>query len=272
MFPAANPGLSKANIVVLPGISAFVGADIVAGILSTGMDESSGITMLIDMGTNSEMVIGNRDRFLVTSAAAGPAFEGGNISCGMAGVPGAVSHVSIAKNGAEVFCETIGGQKAAGICGSGIVDVISELVRTGMVDENGTLCEPFFTDGFPLTEQVRITQEDIREIQMAKSAIRAGIETLVKEYGVAYEEVDTLYLAGGFGRKMNVASAAGIGLLPPELADRVVPVGNSALEGARRYLEKDSRERIARIRAAAKEVNLAMHPEFNERYLQYMFF
>lgn len=272
-FPVGNPLLREADTVILPGISAFVGADIAAGILSTGMAESSELSMLIDMGTNSEMVIGNRNGFLVTSAAAGPAFEGGRISCGMAGVPGAVSHVVL--EGGKARCETIGKEKAVGICGTGIVDAVSELAAAGLVDENGLLSEPYFSAGFPLAENVRVTQEDIREIQMAKSAIRAGIEILLREYGAAYGHVRRLYLAGGFGLGMNPASAAGIGLIPPELSDRVIPVGNTALAGACEYLcgpAQENGERMRHIVENSREINLAMHPDFNELYLQYMFF
>jgi uncharacterized 2Fe-2S/4Fe-4S cluster protein (DUF4445 family) len=268
----ANPMLLKTEVVILPGISAFVGADIVAGILGTGIDESEEISMLVDMGTNSEMVIGNENGFLVTSAAAGPAFEGGALSCGMAGVPGAVSHLSLKENGQLNNYETIGKQNAVGICGTGVVDAVSELVRIGLVDENGTLAEPFFNDGFLIAGNVRVTQEDIREIQMAKSAIRAGIETLLQEYGANPAQIKKVYLAGGFGLQMDVGSAAGIGLIPAKLAAKVVPVGNAALEGARRFLCGEKNQRLTDIVAKSKEINLAMHPQFNEWYMQYMFF
>lgn len=292
------PGDSDVQVTILPGISAFVGADIVAGILACGMDQSDELTMLVDMGTNSEMVIGNRNGFLVTSAAAGPAFEGGCIRCGMPGVAGAICHVELQEtpvqkanaasadarvpSGVRAEYETIGGGKPEGICGTGIVDVMYGLVRQGLVDENGTLAEPFFAGGFPIAKvgerQIRLTQEDIREIQLAKSAIRAGLETLIREYGTDASAIKQVYLAGGFGQTMDTESAAGIGLLPPELKDRVVPIGNAALRGACDTLCAGTsevlgfRERLLHIVRTSREINLAMHPEFNELYLQYMFF
>lgn len=324
-----------AKAVIFPGISAFVGADIVAGIYSSGMDRQEEPCLLLDIGTNGEMVLGSREGFLVTSAAAGPVFEGGNISCGVPGIPGAVSHVSLRKRqmpggrmpegdenpgiptklgetwkpwtvpesgmeeatgalqekaekaaGYECSYETIGGRPPVGLCGTGVIDAVSELVRLGLVDENGTLAEPWFEEGFPVAgDEIRFTQRDIREIQMGKSAIRAGMETLLLEYRKVevkhmQEEVRGLeqiqiYLAGGFGFYMDVEKAIRIGLFPVSFSGRVKPLGNSALEGAEQFLladEKESRERLRWIVSHAREINLAMHPAFNDFYMQYMFF
>lgn len=338
--------------VILPGISAFVGADIVAGIYSSGMDRQEEPCLLLDIGTNGEMVLGNQEGFLVTSAAAGPVFEGGNISCGVPGIPGAVSHVTLYKKrdmgrlpgteqcartlaetetkqcsgtltepGAEEYLgmvtesgaedmaavyessyETIEGRPPVGICGTGVIDVTSELVRNGLVDENGTLAEPWFEGGFPVAgDGVRFTQSDIREIQMGKSAIRAGIETLLSEYRKAeadrrktgqvqtecssrqcqVEDLEPdrpelqIYLAGGFGYYMDVEKAVRIGLFPASFSGQVKPVGNSALEGAVQFLlaqEEDAKGRLRWIVSHAKEINLAMHPKFNDLYMEHMFF
>lgn len=306
----------RGQAVILPGISAFVGADIVAGIYSSGMDQQEETCLLLDIGTNGEMVLGNQDGFLVTSAAAGPVFEGGNISCGVPGIPGAVAHVKLhrqpgmgrmpgteqcsgtltepgaeeylgmvmepgAEKSAEVFAcsyETIEGRPPVGLCGTGVIDVTSELVRTGLVDENGTLAEPWFEKGFPVAgDGVRFTQNDIREIQMGKSAIRAGIETLLLEYRKAEADRPELqiYLAGGFGYYMDVEKAIRIGLFPASFSGQVKPVGNSALEGAVQFLlveEEEAKGRLRWIVEHAKEINLAMHPKFNDLYMEHMFF
>lgn len=278
--------------IILPGISAFVGADIVAGIYASDMQENAKTCMLLDIGTNGEMVIGNRERLLVTSAAAGPVFEGGNIACGVPGVLGAVSHVAITDGGICNY-ETIGNEPPVGICGSGIIDVVSELVRLGIVDENGTLSDAWFEDGFPVAgEDIVFTQRDVREIQMGKSAIRAGIETLLEEHAKncvegtveveqtkkaeqAEDGLQQIFLAGGFGYYMDVEKAIRIGLFPDSFAGRVKPLGNSALEGAKKYLlaeENEARSAVEQIVLSAKEINLAMHPAFHELYMQHMFF
>ena len=276
------------QVVILPGISAFVGADTVAGVLAVGMDEAEKVSLFLDVGTNSEMVIGNKNGFLATSAAAGPAFEGNSITNGMPGVAGAVSHVRFTTEGTVAELETVGGEPPKGICGSGILDVMSELVRNAMVDENGTLAERWFETGVPLSEaphRIRITQADIREIQMAKAAIRAGIELLLKAYGVTADEVETVYLAGGFGKKMDVKSAVQIGMFPPELSEKIVAVGNAALEGAALALHDDESKNITQnaqqnsikwraefVRTHTREINLAGQAEFEERYLSEMGF
>lgn len=274
------------EVVILPGIAAFLGADITAGIYATGMAEEHEPVMLLDMGTNGEMVIGNCEGFVAASAAAGPVFEGGKISCGVAGIPGAVTHVTLQavekmpepnaedlqkESNYKYSYKTIADESPVGFCGTGIIDMMSELVRNQIVDENGTLAEPWFTDAFPLGELV-FTQEDIREVQLGKSAIRAGIETLLSEYG---REPEKVYLAGGFGFDMDVEKAVRIGLFPEHMKDRIVPIGNAALAGAKRFLledEKTAEEKVRWIAAHTKELNLAMHPQFNEWYLQYMFF
>ena len=252
------------------------------------MDEAEEVSLFLDVGTNSEMVIGNKNGFLATSAAAGPAFEGNSITNGMPGVAGAISHVRLTADGAVAELETVGGEPPKGICGSGILDVMSELVQNKMVDENGTLAERWFETGVPLSEapyRIRITQADIREIQMAKAAIRAGTELLMKAYGVTADEVETVYLAGGFGKKMDVKSAVQIGMFPPELSEKIVAVGNAALEGAALALCDDESKGITQgaqqnsvkrraefVRTHTREINLAGQAEFEERYLSEMGF
>ena len=262
---------TRDNMTVLPGISTYVGADIVSGIIACGMDESEEISLLVDLGTNGEMALGNKDRILATSTAAGPAFEGGNISCGTAGVPGAIDTVQIVDGKAEVT--TIGGETAKGICGSGVLETVYELLQAELMDETGLLEDDWFDDGYPLAKGVVFTQQDIREVQLAKAAVRAGIETLTEYYGIELSDIAHLYLAGGFGKKLNVEKAAGIGLLPEELVEKTVAVGNSSLAGAVLFAANPAlSERFTRVAEQAEEVKLAETKEFTDHYMDAMYF
>ena len=259
------------NKLMLPGISTYVGADIVAGIVATGMDQSDEICMLIDMGTNGEMAIGNKDRILVASTAAGPAFEGGNISCGVAGIPGAISRVNI--TGGEVQYETIGGKEPVGLCGTGVLEVMYELLKEEIVDETGLMDDEYADDGFPLAGSIVFTDRDIREVQLAKSAIRAGAETLIKEFGITYDKISTLYLAGGFGQKIDLKKAAGIGILPEELIGRTEAAGNTSLQGAvMAACDSSVKERYLHAVSISEEVSLSESTLFNDLYVEHMFF
>lgn len=260
------------NFLMLPGISTYVGADIVSGIIACGIDQSEEVCMLIDLGTNGEMAIGNKDRILSASTAAGPAFEGGNISCGVAGVPGAISSVDIAEDG-SVQIGTIGGKDPIGLCGTGVLEVVYEMLKAEYMDETGLLEDDYIDDGFPLSDDVVFTDQDVREVQLAKSAIRAGAETLMEEYGVSYDDISALYLAGGFGQKINLKKAAGIGLLPEELLDRTKAVGNSSLQGAVMIAKDETlKERFAHVADYSEEVSLTGNLTFNELYMEYMMF
>lgn len=263
------------NMLILPGISTYVGADIVSGIIACGMDQSDEISLLIDLGTNGEMAVGNKDRILVASTAAGPAFEGGNISCGVAGIPGAVSSVTIEKDGddVKVSFDTIGGKPPVGLCGTGVMEVTYELVKTEIVDETGMMDEDYEDDGFLIAEKVTFSDQDVREVQLAKSAIRAGAETLMEEYGVDYDEVAHLFIAGGFGQKINLEKAAGIGMLPEALIEKTKAVGNSSLAGAVMLAKDDGlRARFEHVADYAEETSLTGNPTFSELYMEYMMF
>lgn len=275
----ALSGRWSVSVTILPGISAFVGADIVAGIYALEMDRKKNV-LLLDIGTNGEMAAGGADGFLVTSAAAGPVFEGGNISCGVAGVPGAVTNLVLERDPAAtggirtVELSTIAGETPIGLCGTGIIDAVGEAVRLGLIDENGTFEEPWFTDGMPVAEgRFRFRQEDVRQVQMGKAAIRAGIETLLTESGG--EDPEEILLAGGFGFRMDEEQAIRIGLFPEQFRGHITMIGNSALAGAERYLLDDrtaAKQRLASITGREQELSLAMHPKFNELYLDEMFF
>lgn len=267
------------KVVILPGISAFVGADIMAGIAKMNMHRSEGYHLLLDIGTNGEMVLGNCRHMYVTSTSAGPAFEGGNISCGMAGIPGVISHVFMeetGKAGFQVIGEADGEnkkQQAIGICGTGMIDLVYELREHQMIDEHGTYSDLYFDTGYELAGKVKFTQNDIREIQMAKAAIRAGVDILVKKAGITFDEVDNCYLAGGFGTKIDITKAAGIGLIPKELEMKTIPVGNTVLAGTKEVLlGRISKDELEKIQTMADVINLAEENDFEELYLSYMDF
>lgn len=260
--------LDSHTVTLLPGFSAFVGADLLAGVFACGMHQRDEISLLIDLGTNGEIVLGNRERLLCTATAAGPAFEGG---------PG---------NPAP---------------GTDMIAVIAELMDARIVDGTGLMAEPWFENGIswvpgkgPASSReadvaagqrtvagtgaypeasartVRMTQEQIRAIQMAKAAVYAGICILTKEYGITLADVSRVYLAGGFGYYLNVEKAAQIGLFPDELKERVTAVGNTSLKGAFIYGRNADKEEAGRIRKICTAINLAEHEDFETIYLEHL--
>ncbi|MEY8331692.1 ASKHA domain-containing protein [Lachnospiraceae bacterium 47-T17] len=268
--------LRDACVTLLPGISAYVGADIAAGLLACRMHEKEQPVFLLDLGTNGEMAVGSRERILVTSTAAGPAFEGGNISCGTGSIPGAICNVSIREGAAHVA--TIGDVPARGLCGTGVIETTRELLANGLLDESGLLDEDYEEEGFPLAvtpegETLSFTQRDVREIQLAKSAVRAGLETLLLRVGISCDEVAAVYVAGGFGFHLDIGKAVDIGLIPEALRDKVKAVGNSSLRGACDYLTRSAApEQLTQIIAASSELALSMDKDFNELYVEHMMF
>ncbi len=254
------------KISILPGVSAYVGSDITAGLLLCKKAEKETF-LFIDIGTNGEMALWHQGRLICTSTAAGPAFEGGNISAGTGSVPGAISKVSYSKEQGFHF-ETINQLPPVGICGSGVMDLVACLVDHELIDETG-VCD----EDFSLTDNICFTQKDIRELQLAKAAIRAGMEVMLKEAGVRYEDCGVVYLAGGFGMHMNLNSAASIGLLPKELVPKVHLLGNAALGGCVRYLKnKKAGDECNRLSRHAEEINLSTNKEFNRLFMEYMYF
>lgn len=258
-------------VTVMPGFTTYVGADILAGVMACGMGCYLQNTVLIDLGTNGEMALATADKLYITSTAAGPAFEGGNISCGMPGVEGAVSEVTFEND--EFKVKTINDGTAKGICGSGIIDAIACMVENEILDETGLLDDDYFDDGVELTAGVVLTQKDIREMQLAKSAVRAGLETLIKRAGLTYDDINQVYLAGGFGQYINIDSAVSIGLLPVQLKDKIKVVGNTALAGACLYgLASDTEDAAHVLKEKAEEIDLSTDPTFQEGYMEYIMF
>lgn len=262
-------------VILMPGISTYVGADILSGIIDCQMAEKQEISLLLDLGTNGEMALGNKERILTTSTAAGPAFEGGCISCGMGSVPGAISSVTI--NERHVSYKTIGKKHPIGLCGTGVIEITAELLKENLIDETGALNEKF-KKGFVLAEKengekISFTQKDVREIQLAKSAVRAGLETLLLKYGVTKNQINNVYIAGGFGFNLSLEKAIMIGLIPKEFQDKTIILGNSALGGAVKYLtDSKAGEKAEKIRQVTEEINLSKDNDFNELYMEYMFF
>ncbi len=262
----ADLGIRADEARVLPCISGYVGADIVMGIMATGIHKAQKPCILLDIGTNGEIVIGSREGIYCCSTAAGPAFEGANISCGMSGVDGAVSKVKIIDG--NIQYETIGGKNPVGICGSGILDLVAELLKSGIIEESG-----YLEDDIVLCDGVTITPKDIREVQLAKAAIAAGINVLLKKTGIKLEDIDSLYLAGGFGNYLDKNSACRIGLIPMELSDRIKPVGNTALAGCGMALINSKCEKEAvRIPQEANYIELSCDEDFRSEYIEQMMF
>lgn len=246
--------MDRTELVLLPGISAFVGADIVSGLSVIDILHRKAPTLFIDLGTNGEMALGCSERLLVTSTAAGPAFEGSSL--------------------------------AMRIHGAGMLKLLHRLLDRGVIDTYGTLCETFFDSGYPLGEAddsveeegggktCVLTQESIRELQMAKAAVCAGVEMLLESYQITAEQVELVCLAGGFGRFLDPEDALAVGLLPESLRGRIVPVGNTSLEGAVRYLAdpEEAGKRMEEICSRAESVMLPECEGFAERYIERMNF
>lgn len=253
----------------LPCLGGFVGSDILAGVLSVKLHESEALVGLVDIGTNGEIVIGNRDRMLTTSTAAGPAFEGAKISMGMRAATGAISEASV-ENG-QLKCRVLGNVEPRGLCGSGLVDVVATSLDLGTIKATGRLADGSME--MMLAPPVKLTQTDIRELQLAKGAIAAGIRILLEQWGAKPEDLTMLYVAGAFGNYINHTSARRIGLLRfPR--DMVTPAGNTALLGAKLALftrDGDDGE-YADIREKIKHVDLSSDPHFQDIFVEEMSF
>ncbi len=246
---------------------AFVGADITCAVLASGICDSAATALLCDIGTNGEIALWKNGTLYITSTAAGPVFEGAGISCGCQSIAGAIEAVFLQEGAFSL--KTIHDEKPVGICGSGIIDAVACLLECDILDETGAMEEEIFS----LCDNVTITREDIRNVQLAKAAIAAGIRTLLEVTGTSAEDITTFYLAGGFGKHLNIASAVRIGLFPASLKDKVKVLGNAALQGAATMLtEEDAKKKAASITQVAKHINLGGDATFNKNYIEEMFF
>lgn len=282
-------GLENAHVTLGSCVAGYVGADTLAAVLACGMNDSDEMALMVDIGTNGEIVLGGKNGMVCCSAAAGPAFEGAHIRCGSGAQDGAIDHVKIESG--EVKFTVLGGGEAKTICGSGLVDAIAEMVEAGIIDETGRIDEDFLPEeyedrifefednpAFSLDGKnengVFIAQQDVREVQLAKSAIAAGIQVLMNEMSAQFDQVDKLFLAGGFGNYIDRESAVKIGLLPKEMADRIVPVGNAAGTGARRAIRNRSELTTANtdLTQRMRYVELSARSDFQELFVEKMMF
>jgi len=280
-FEPASPGLHRfaaaqlgwelpgdPEVLFLPCLGGFVGSDILAGILATRLHESESLVALMDLGTNGEIVVGNRDRMLCASTAAGPAFEGARISMGMRAATGAISEVHVEQG--KLRCHVLGNGEPRGICGSGLVDAVAAGLDLGLVRPNGTIANG---EALELSAPVKLVPWDIRELQLAKGAIAAGLRILLQEWGANMQDLQAVYLAGAFGNYINQTSGRRIGLFN-SAPDKIQPVGNSALLGAKLALfalplqDGSYPEILQRV----KHVSLHEVPAFQEVYVEEMTF
>ena len=263
------PPCTNASILIVPNIAGFIGADTVAGILATGMDKSDEIALLVDIGTNGEMVLGSRHRLIACSTAAGPALEGANIQCGMRGQNGAIDHVWVEDT--KLHYSVISNIEPTGICGSGLIDAIAAALELGLLNERGRILNESHT--IPLSSTVYLTQDDIRQVQTAKGAIAAGIALMIKELGISSDEISHVYLAGAFGSYMNPRSACRMGLLPPELEHKITAVGNAAGSGAKLLAQdRDLLTYTQALTGRIAHLELASHPDFRRCFAKHMRF
>jgi uncharacterized 2Fe-2S/4Fe-4S cluster protein (DUF4445 family) len=282
---------SCGHVETLPLISAFVGADTMGVILALDLEHEQETSLSIDIGTNGEIVLAQAGELITTSTAAGPAFEGAQISCGMRALDGAVTGVRIADSG-RVDLSVVGGGKAKGICGSGLISAVAELLEAGLLESSGRLADPdevadpelkrrFFKldkiTAFRLTsdggEDVYISQKDIRELQLAKGAIRTGIDMLLTETGVEVKALKKIRLAGNFGSGVDIGKTIRIGLIPEVDVEKVDVVGNAALRGASLVLvSREYRQKALSIYRECRFLELAAKPEFQARFASSMFF
>jgi uncharacterized 2Fe-2S/4Fe-4S cluster protein (DUF4445 family) len=287
---------SKGIIRVLPNIAGFVGSDSVAVLLATRIDKQSGVTLIVDIGTNGEIMLAGGGKILACSTAAGPAFEGACIKCGMRAMEGAIEGVFIDE---DIRLDVIGGGPASGICGSGLLDAVSELLRLNILDREGRIStrdpleglvnqkilnriqegehgRAFILTDEPLIEKkrpVRITQKDIRELQLAKGAICAGIKVLLGQMEITAGEIDQVFLAGAFGNHIKTKSAQNIGLLPNIPPDRIHLIGNAAGEGARMALaSKVEARRANELAQRVEHIELSGRNDFQEEFLNGVYF
>jgi uncharacterized 2Fe-2S/4Fe-4S cluster protein (DUF4445 family) len=257
-----------ARVLGLPLIGSHVGADTAACLLAIALHREDRLVAMMDIGTNTEIVCGNAKKILAASCPAGPAFEGGAIACGMPGLEGAIERVRLRADGRAEF-DVIGGGAPEGICGSGLVDALGEFRRTELMDSFGR-----FTDGtsqfsFDAARNIFLSESDISELAQAKGANVAGLRVLVNRYGVEFEDIETLYLAGGFARHLDVEAAKRVGFIPDLPTERIRKIGNAAIEGACHALRSTAQRAILeRLVRTVGHVELETDPHFFNHFVE----
>ncbi len=258
----------KARVYGAPIISGHVGADAAACMLAVDLAHEERLIAVMDIGTNTELIVGNKHRILAASCPAGPAFEGGAISCGMPALDGAIEEVAIGDDG-KFRLEVIGDVAPEGICGSGLVDILSELLRTGRMNEMGR----FTDDGHRVTldaaHNIFLLESDVNELAQAKGANVAGLHVVFSSYGIDFDGIDVFYLAGGFGRHLKVEASKRIGLIPSLPSAKIVQAGNTAIEGATiALLSKSKRQELEELVKKVEHCRLETHPRFFDFFVE----
>jgi len=252
----------QASVYGAPIISGHVGADAAACMLAVDLAHEDRLVAIMDIGTNTELMVGNRHRILAASCPAGPAFEGGAIACGMPALDGAIERVRMDDEGGFQL-DVIGGGPPTGICGSGLVSLMSELMRTGRMNERGRFEDDVERITLDAENGVYFLESDVNELAQAKGANVAGLQTVFRNYGIGFEDIDVFYLAGGFGRHLDVDAAMRIGLIPAIPKSRVAQVGNAAIEGATIALLSDAKRReMEDLVRRVEHCRLETHPRF----------
>jgi uncharacterized 2Fe-2S/4Fe-4S cluster protein (DUF4445 family) len=264
----------RARVYGLPIISGHVGADAAAGMLAVDMAHEERLIAVMDIGTNTELIVGNKDRILAASCPAGPAFEGGAIACGMPALQGAIDEVTIGEDG-HYGIHVIGDGRPEGICGSGLLDLLSELLRTGRMNALGrfeddirrvTLYQDTEADR---DGDVYLLERDVNELAQAKGANAAGLKIVFSNYGIDFDDIDVFYLAGGFGRNLKVESSKHIGLVPNLASSKIVQAGNIAIEGATiALLSRSKRQELENLVRRVEHCRLETHPDFFDFFVE----
>ena len=253
----------------LPCISGWVGSDITAGILATGIHKKEEISLLIDMGTNGEMVVGNKEWMVASSASAGPALEGEGVACGMMAEMGAIEHFFL-KEG-QITCQTIGNLPAKGICGSGIIDLVNVLLKKQVIDRSGTFMDKEITK-FHITDNIYICESDLESIITAKAAIYAALKILLKRLHLSLSDISHLYIAGAFGKYINKENAIAIGLIPNISHEKIEYVGNTSIRGSRVVaLHEETFQEITEIARKATYYDLMGESDYVEEFKKALF-
>ncbi|MBI4830456.1 MAG: DUF4445 domain-containing protein [Candidatus Lindowbacteria bacterium] len=273
----------------VPGVSSYVGGDVVSGVLASGIYRSPELSMLIDVGTNGEIVIGNSEWLVCCSASAGPAFEGGEVKFGMRATHGAIEKVKVLEGGELVETLVIADEKPRGICGSGLIDIISELRREGVIDRTAKFAEPgycsrlrrtddgiefvlAYTDDTAIGRDIVLTQPDIDNLIRSKAAVFAGASVLIKSVNLRFNDLERVYIAGGFGNYLDLRGAVAIGLLPDVPIEKVKFIGNSSLNGAKlAILSRDAFSELENIAQKMTYIDLSSNRQFMEEYSSAMF-
>jgi uncharacterized 2Fe-2S/4Fe-4S cluster protein (DUF4445 family) len=279
----------NAAVHIVPGNTAYVGGDIVAGILASGLHNDAQTTLFIDVGTNGEIVLGNSDWLMTGSCSAGPAFEGGGIRWGMRAEEGAIEHVEIDPATWRPRCEVNGAATPRGICGSGMIDLLAAMFAAGIIDRKGRFKQPARNEYLRRKEagneyvlaraeeselgvDIVFTQADVDTLLRSKAAIYAGFVTMLSHVGLTFEQIDRVLIAGGFGRYINIPQAVAIGMLPDIEASKFQYLGNSAIKGAyQTVLSRHSREECNRIANAMTYIDFSTSQEFMQQYSAAMF-